>query len=252
MVIICKFCSREFTYKSNLNTHQKKAKYCLEKRGISAELVFCNYCNIGFLTKRQLKNHMIKCTPKIIEREQKEKDEKETEISSLKEICKKLISVVEKIAIAGINKPANTVTIIKNLNLKPLTKECFTEGAKLLKRGDLINGSQSITNFLYETILKDKVVCSDTSRNTFRFIDEKGKMIVDKRGTKTIRDFFYSIKEPCFLILHTTEESLYNLKNIKSGLESISKGETNHELLKDIKNTMTKHLPYINFKDKII
>ena len=259
MSIICEFCQKIFSTKTNLNTHQKKAKFCLEKRGIRPQLVFCEFCNLGFLTNRQMKNHVLKCASKIINREEKEKIEKDNEISSLKELCKNLISSLEKVAIAGVNKPTKTINIIKNLNLQPLTKECFTNGAKLLKRSDIENGCQSISDFLCEKILKDKVICSDTSRNTFRFMNEDGKMIIDKNGKMEIINLFCSIKEPCILILEelenkvfdNPEETLYNLKNIhyiRTGLESICKGETTHDLFKDIGNKMAKQLPYLSFK----
>lgn len=64
MPFICEFCQKMFSTKTNLNSHQKKVKFCLEKRGLSRTLIFCRLCNLGFIEKRQLERHLLKCNLK--------------------------------------------------------------------------------------------------------------------------------------------------------------------------------------------
>ena len=42
----CQFCKNIFSTKTNLNSHQKTAKYCLKIQGIEVEKKYeCKWCN---------------------------------------------------------------------------------------------------------------------------------------------------------------------------------------------------------------
>ena len=80
MSIICEFCSKDFTTKSNLLYHQKTTKYCLEMQGKEIkENFYCQNCDKSFLSKYNLNRHVQACLEK-----EKEMD-KDKEIQELKE-----------------------------------------------------------------------------------------------------------------------------------------------------------------------
>jgi len=78
----CEYCRKTFKNISNLNYHQKTAKYCLIKRGLLKEENFiiiedysCEYCEKILSTKNTLIRHLESCSVKL-EKERKEKEKK--------------------------------------------------------------------------------------------------------------------------------------------------------------------------------
>lgn len=69
----CDFCNKSFSTKSNLLTHQKTAKYCLDLQGKENNDFICKNCNRTFTANKILVDHIQVCK----ERLRKEKDEKE-------------------------------------------------------------------------------------------------------------------------------------------------------------------------------
>jgi len=61
----CEFCANVFTTKSNLNAHQKKAKYCLAIQGVQQkEDHVCQACDKGFYGAYELRRHLLGCKKK--------------------------------------------------------------------------------------------------------------------------------------------------------------------------------------------
>lgn len=97
----CQHCQSTFVTQRNLVSHQKQAKYCLEKQGISASAeTLCAFCNTQFSTIYRLRHHLESCVQKkrVEEKMVEEKDRnhvvemyelklrmQEKEISNLKE-----------------------------------------------------------------------------------------------------------------------------------------------------------------------
>ena len=55
----CNFCNNTFSSKGILETHQKKAKYCLEIQGITpSKKHICNICKKELSTKLSLERHI--------------------------------------------------------------------------------------------------------------------------------------------------------------------------------------------------
>ena len=77
----CEYCQKVFSTKSNLSSHQKSAKYCLELQGEHKEEknFKCEYCNKVLTQQKSLDVHIISC------KEKKKKNEmmKDTENSLL-------------------------------------------------------------------------------------------------------------------------------------------------------------------------
>jgi hypothetical protein len=69
----CDFCNKTFSSKSNLLTHQKTAKYCLDLQGKQNNDFICKDCNRSFTANKILVDHVQICK----ERLRKEKEEKE-------------------------------------------------------------------------------------------------------------------------------------------------------------------------------
>ena len=258
MVEICKFCNSKFTMKSNLITHQKQAKFCLEKRGIRPELVFCYYCNLGFVAKRQLERHLLKCTI-IIENKKNEAEliyeEKinklKTEIFFLEEKIlfiehthQKQIALLEKIIASEINKTiSNKINVVKNINIQPLTQECFDKISIEIKIHHL-NDIISLIDFIFE-FLKDKVICSDTARSTYRYKDESGKQIIDKKGKILFKKIFYCIKNPSKIIFTQLRKSIPKNEKLPELIKKISYLERgiedmNETFLSEFRNKLSR------------
>ena len=67
----CEFCNKSFSSKSNLLTHQKTAKYCLDLQGKENNDFICKDCNRSFTANKILVDHIQVCK----ERLRKEKEE---------------------------------------------------------------------------------------------------------------------------------------------------------------------------------
>ena len=85
----CEFCKKEFSTKTNLSTHQKTAKYCLELQGKENEKFKCEFCIKLFTSNKRLFDHSQICKDKI----KKETEENETKHN---EEYKKLKNEIKK------------------------------------------------------------------------------------------------------------------------------------------------------------
>lgn len=151
----CNFCNKNFSTKSNLNNHLKKARYCIKDREnstsseVSNEEVkgFVCQCKKTFTTKYRFEEHISKCKLLLIQKidaKTKENEslkknnvslreniiKKDTEIQNLQDNIKDLQNIISdlqknitSIALEGVRKPTtnttNTSTKITNI-LAPL------------------------------------------------------------------------------------------------------------------------------------
>lgn len=61
----CSFCQTSFISQRSLTAHQKTARYCLEKQGLSsAQQHVCEFCENQYSTVYRLRDHQQKCTEK--------------------------------------------------------------------------------------------------------------------------------------------------------------------------------------------
>ena len=61
----CDFCKKQFSSKSNLSSHQKTAKYCLQLQGRDNPNFGCKFCDKNFTSNYNLAEHIHSCKEKI-------------------------------------------------------------------------------------------------------------------------------------------------------------------------------------------
>jgi|688.fasta_scaffold316782_1 hypothetical protein len=119
--ITCEYCKKEFSTRSNLRTHQNKAKYCLELRNIEPTVDHkCEFCENLFTTNQSLQTHILVCKVK------KEK-EQNAQVSELESLRKKIILLESENT-----KLKEEIAILKQENkkehsLKPKPKHTIPE-----------------------------------------------------------------------------------------------------------------------------
>jgi hypothetical protein len=219
MSFICKFCDSNFKIEYNLKLHQKRAKYCLkiqEENNILTNNDFkkCSFCE--FVTvPHQIKRHESTCKhkgEKIILNYEEENEllkkniyEYKEEIELLKQnIINKDIEIASlKSKIEIYEDDHNTVKdiakqprYIKNTNkivfktpfdfdidkTKEMIDNNFTENY-------IFNGQKGIAKFTVDNLLKDdngdlKYVCTDPSRQIFKYKDSDGDIKKDIEAKK--------------------------------------------------------------------
>ena len=120
----CQYCKNIFSSKANLNTHQKRARYCLKIQGVqqleNACIYKCDGCNKEFIKKYDYHRHIAICKKSSCVESYKEKckinEEKiiklESENNILRkniedkdELINKLQDKLENIAIKAVQRP---------------------------------------------------------------------------------------------------------------------------------------------------
>jgi len=215
MVIQCNICNKEFSTKGSLHTHQKTAKYCLEKQGKNNEEFNCDFCQKKFTLRHVLQDHLQTCkekSKKEISKEYEseiktlnkiinEKDRYYTDqINTLKETIEKLEAKLEKFedAVIASKKPTNTtnntnnnIVVANTLNLNDTERFKSIIEEKLTKNV-VCNGQRGLAKFAVENLLKDSegklmYKCVDPSRHNFEFTNSDGIVEKDVRAIKLKR-----------------------------------------------------------------
>ena len=207
MSLECEYCKKTYSTKSNLNNHQKTAKYCLK---IQSELglnnkdtkksYLCPYCNKNFSSNQRLNYHLETCVDKyetIINENQNLKEriiELETENRMLREQSERSINAVEEIAkqprVATTNNNHNKIMITTPVDLSQPTVQLAIQNG--FSDEYLVQGQKGVARFAVENILKDeqgklKYVCTDAARQIFQYKNKDGSMQKDVRATKLTR-----------------------------------------------------------------
>lgn len=208
----CQYCHNTLKNKYVLQNHQKRAKYCLkiqeQRVGIKPESVLytCEYCNKQMAFDNRNTHHKMCKQKKLIDTNNLQKNldaakqqiiEKDKEISELKcklELYKKLaereLECVESIA----KQPKTTHNQTNNLMLlSPLDlndKEAFSRAIKdSFNDAYLLEGQKGVAKFAVDKLLRDedgklKYICTDPSRQTYRFKTIDGTIERDIKAKK--------------------------------------------------------------------
>ncbi len=224
----CQYCNKIFTRRSSLHNHvNKRTKGCLKieeelKCKPEQDKVPCVFCKKVFSNKYTLEVHMrnrpTHCLNKELEDVNKELDDEKSVHQKLKnenQFLKFKLETMEwkvqnletdlekardKVMVINNNIITNNTTNNNNriLNLTPMNLEAddFTERIKdLFSEKYMLSGQEGIARFVAENLLTDedgnlKYICTDPSRQIFKFMTDKGvgKDIKASKLTSAIYD----------------------------------------------------------------
>jgi len=111
-----------------------------------------------------------------------------------KDFHNRLQSMAEK----AIDKPStinqNTTTQIIN-NLLPITTEHLNDQVQYLTIDHVKHGAVGYAKYALEHPLKDRLVCTDTSRKKGKYKDSDGNIVSDPEMTTITKKLFLAIKD---------------------------------------------------------
>jgi len=222
----CNFCNNYFSTKTNLNNHQRKAKYCLKLQGSSRlkdASIICDACGKVSTSKWNHQLHAEKCKKSsriftLIDSNDKLKrknedlnvsvkmlskqvDDKNNTIKELKTQIQILQDKLENIAIKAVQRPTTTnnmnKTQINNFirNMQPITTDHLIDHAPNLTIEHVQKGASGYAEYALEYPLKDRVACVDYARRKIKFKDNEGKLVTDPEMVRLAPMFFESIKK---------------------------------------------------------
>jgi hypothetical protein len=219
---VCEYCSTALSSRVSLYNHQKRAKYCLTKRGIKSKYI-CNECQYEFSSQERLNSHLQTCDnakDKIIldlQNELNSYKEKVKLIEFLEKQNKELTEKLENLALHAIQNAKPNITNTKNTYINMLAPLPSTEKLNEMiqqgfSRNYFVRGQIGLAEFINDCLVKDDenmyyLICSDTSRQVFRFKDQHGNVIKDP----CMKQFTNMIVEPVKL---KTEEHLRKIEDI--------------------------------------
>ena len=198
----CQFCNKDFTSKSSLTNHQKTAKYCLKLQDTNKEIsnFNCNYCRKLFTSRYNLNLHLLNCKDKEIETIRKEKDkeieilikEKDKQENNYKEQIKELQQTIERMVLKAIERPTttnnNTLNITSFMDFDNMDKIKNAIEDKL-DINYVVDGQKGLAHFVKDNLLTDnagklRYICTDPSRQIFKYKDSSGEVKKDVEAKK--------------------------------------------------------------------
>jgi hypothetical protein len=158
----CNFCKKSYTSQSNLNNHQKTAKFCLDLQNklSSGELIRCEYCLKEFATKKYLQQHIEICKQKKnVEQNDLKKDLEnfKNEIIELKlklEMKDEIIKNLEKINKDLLSRPSTS--IINNNNDNRQQNQYNIQYNQLFEKLPILN-EVNVNNKITELSTEEKI-----------------------------------------------------------------------------------------------
>ena len=197
---ICSFCGTAFAVKSTLNSH---LRICKANTPVVQEQLHLLDENSRELTiaKQKLiekdkiivERDLLISEQKIIIKELHAEYKNQIEMQN-KDFHNRLQSMAEK----AIDKPStlnqNTTTQIIN-NLLPITTEHLNDQVQYLTIDHVKHGAVGYAKYALEHPLKDRIVCTDTSRKKGKYKDSDGNIVTDPEMTSITKKLFLAIKD---------------------------------------------------------
>jgi hypothetical protein len=272
----CDYCNKILSSKQYLQSHIKKCEIVEEK-----EIFQCNYCDKILSTKQKLEYHKNICEKKK-EKEIKElKEQIETKDKELKEKDKLVIKLkiynenyekqfekqedqirelqdkLENLANKAIDRPT-IVSNTTNNSLNIATSMDFNNIDHIknlidnyLTINHVVDGQKGIANFVRETMLLDdngklKYVCTDPSRNIFKYKDTNGEIKKDVEAKKlTVSIIQGGLRARTALLGNEWVESEENSNNYLHKLEIMMEFQENIHKLGDNNTNFKRELAAI-------
>ena len=199
--MICEYCNKEFKTTSSLNLHIKTAKYCLkiqDEIATKKSINQCNSCLKNFISNNSLSEHLKLCITDLFEfnnKINKNSEKFKEQLMVKEEQIKELQKTIERLTLKAIDKHSitnNTTNKILNIvtpldfTSKELIKNTINDNYKL---DYIFSGQKGIAKFAFDHLLKDeegnlKYVCTDPSRQIFKYKDESGEVRKDVEAKK--------------------------------------------------------------------
>ena len=269
----CEFCKNIFSTKTNLNSHQKTAKYCLKIQGIEVQKKYeCKWCNKSFAIFSNFERHKKVCKdPKKIEEYEYQNKIKDQELINVKEennILKKEIEMLkntiyelkedkknlqdryDNLSLTAVKRPVNNTKNIQINNfiqkMEPLRIEDIEKSVPMLTLDHHVKGPEGYAEYALEFPFKDKIVCVDVNRNKIKYKDGEGNVIEDVGFRKMMTKLCESLKDRSFTLCQEHYEKLseqftekeldeYNCMNTALAISRYANGRENEFCNKMIK-----------------
>lgn len=214
MVVVCEYCTSEFSSKRSLLNHLKFARYCQEKR-LRFSIITC-ICNQRFADESCLKQHQTQCVAFDLSNQLEIANNKiealQAENQRLQEDLKinsdRLFNIVEK---AALSSKKSTTNNQYNLAFPlDLTPENIMEKTKSLNWKILIKGQREIANFFIDHIATNEkgdigLICSNHEHKMFKYLGDNGELVHDPKARNLIVNF----KEHSKINLNKTVQELF-------------------------------------------
>ena len=189
----CEFCNKNFSSKSNLKTHQIKAKFCLKLQNITPDSMFkCSICEKGFNVKSSYDRHQSICksnNSKLIDEiEELKKSLLSQKIENLERILDDKNDQIklyqeqnEKLLMQAVSTPKikNTYNTVNIEHFTPMTQQHLDDNVKNLTLEHINKGPRGYAEYMLNYPCKDSLVVTDISRMIFKYKDENGDLCVD-------------------------------------------------------------------------
>ena len=263
----CQFCSNVFSNKQNLNSHQKKARYCLKIQGVQIPKKYkCTGCIKDFEIFSNFERHKKICkNPNKIQEYKDKIREISEELTNFRETVKVLQKENEilqqdkkdlqerydNLSITAVKRPVNNNTKNIQINnyiqkMEPLKMEDIQETVPMLTLDHHVKGAEGYAEYALEFPFKDKIVCVDVNRNKIKYKDGEGNVIEDMGFQKMMTKMCESLKDRSFNLCQEHYEKLseqftekeldeYNCMNTALAISRYANGRENDFCSKVIK-----------------
>ena len=200
--INCEFCNLTFKNKYNLKNHIITNKACLKLRGLKLESKYiCNGCQLNFTNNTNLCNHLEICTKYIV-------------MNILEENNKKIKE-------------------IKNIHEKELDKKDLYYKEKLLKKDEKLKETQNS----YKEELKKQESKYETLQQQYNEVKEECKVRQNKYESVLERLALDAVNKP---VSTTTNNTVNNIRNVLSSTYTLEKLDEK-ELIEDMRQNYTEN-----------
>ena len=196
----CNACNTGFTLKYSLQKHLQICKSNTpEIHQISQELdVVKKELELSLIREKE-KDKIISDRDFVIADQKSIIKELQTEYKKQMETQNKdLQDRMQSMAEKAIDKPStvnqNTINQIIN-NLLPITTEHLNNQAQYLTIDHVKNGAVGYAKYALEHPLKDRLVCTDTSRKKGKYKDSDGNIVSDPEMSSITKKLFLAIKD---------------------------------------------------------
>ena len=186
----CEYCGSKFKSGATLLRHQKYAKYCLKQR--KHEEVFVCCCKKKYFTQEKLETHQIKCVSYI-------KNNYEQKILDIVENYEqKIKNLQDRYDNLAMNKKTTVINTQNNINvdgLLPMTEWSLITAADNLTMENIKDGVDGYIAHAVTHSFKDRLLCTDVSRQKFVYKDVDGGGVADYCLEETMKKYCQSIKD---------------------------------------------------------